>query len=180
MSDPDDELSPIRDFLLSDRTEPPSPLSRSLKAEAVDRKLEEDAERQEALRSLGYNRRERDNLRPGQRNKPPVRRPDERLARKRIAFYINDRVDWDATDVSRADAIDAWARLAAYDVDLVLKWWNSGVHPLDFVEARELLGHGMAIEDLFAVVEGRTVIEHIRAGSPVTWCQIALEWQGRS
>jgi hypothetical protein len=178
LSEADEELSHIRDFLLSARAEPPSQLSRSLRSEVIDRKIEEDAERQAALRSLGYNRRERENLRQGQRNRS-VRQPNEQLARKRIAFYINERVDWDATDVNRLEAIDAWASLAAHDVGLVLKWWDSGVHPLDFAEVRELLGQGMDIEDVFAVIEGKTVIEHIRAGTSATWCRYALDWHGR-
>jgi hypothetical protein len=127
------------------------------------------------LQAMGYNRIERRELR---RREPPRANPDRHRPTtiKRFAFYITHELP-DLTPERVAELADEWASLANYDLDLAQRWWNSGVNPDAPGELTRAVIEGLRIDDLGKVVNGKTVAEHLQAGSSPIWCHRALQWQ---
>ena len=127
------------------------------------------------LRAMGYNRIEREEIR---RRKPRRANADRHRATtlKRFAYYIAQRLP-DLAPERAAELANKWASLTNYDVDLAQRWWSSGVSPNDPGELAQAILEGLQIQDLGKVVNGKTIAEHLQAGSSPTWCLQALHWQ---
>jgi hypothetical protein len=127
------------------------------------------------LRAMGYNRIEREEM----RRRTPRRASTDRYRAttlKRFAHYITRRLP-DLTPERAAELANEWASLTSYDVDLAQRWWRSGVDPNDPGELAQAIAGGLQIRDLGEVINGKTIAEHLQAGSSLTWCLRALHWQ---
>ena len=83
----------------------------------------------------------------------------------------------DLTPERAAELANEWASLTSYDVDLAQRWWSSGVSPNHPSELAHAVMEGLDIRDLGKVVNGKTIAEHLQAGSSPTWCLRALQWR---
>jgi hypothetical protein len=127
------------------------------------------------LRAMGYNRIEREEM----RRRRPQRTSEDRYRAttlKRFAYYIRRWLP-DLTPDRAAELANEWASVTSYDVDLAQRWWNSGVSPNDPSDLAHAIMGGLQIQDLAEVVNGKTIAEHLQAGSSPTWCLRALHWQ---
>ncbi len=129
----------------------------------------------QVLRAMGYNRKQREELR---RHKPRRVNADRHRATtlKRFAYYIAQRLP-DLAPGRATELAKEWARLTSYDVDLAQRWWTSGINPDNPVDFARAIAKGLRIEDLSEVINGKTVAEHLQAGNSPTWCLGALYWQ---
>jgi hypothetical protein len=142
-----------------------------------ERRVQQDDEDVEMLRALGVNRRERDRLRH-KRNAPmPSNKDrDRQNAVKRIAHYIDEIVDWNETTIDRSHVYAAWAGLSDYNVDQCNAWFRRGVDPLHYAEVRVLVMEGLSPTDLLTEVNGKTILQHLREGTSMRYCLMALDW----
>ncbi|MEU8253244.1 hypothetical protein AB0C06_03110 [Micromonospora inaquosa] len=173
----EEELRRIREFLFADRADadPQTPDHSRL---LIDQALKKDAERESAMRALGYNRVERERWRQNKSvPKPRSGDRDRAIAVKRIDHYIGTRVNWTSTSLNRAEVVAAWANLSNHDVDRVKAWLDKGVDPLRFAEVIKLLDNGLRPDDIFTEVHGKTIAQHLRDGSSVEWCLHALHFK---
>ncbi|GLZ01617.1 hypothetical protein [Actinoplanes sp. NBRC 103695] len=172
--DEEDDVRRIRENLLGASQGAKQSNSKMVSESALQR----DAELEEGLRSLGLNRREREQWR-GRRNAPRPRRDDKTYAVKRLRFYLDERVNWNETTANRDEVAAAWARLCDYNVEKTLQWWKLGVDPLDVDTLTRLVGEGFHPADLFVEIRGKTVSQYLKDGNSMEWCLLALDWAGR-
>jgi hypothetical protein len=143
--------------------------------------LRRDDEEVEVLRALGVNRRERQRL-GRKRNAPRPSTADRarESAAKRIAFYIDEKVDWNKTRADRSEVLAAWVALSDHNVDRCNEWWRRGVDPLHYAEVLLLVQERLSPTDLLAEVQGKTILQHLRGGTSMAWCLAALDWQRKT
>lgn len=124
------------------------------------------------LRALGYNRREREQLRRG---KPRSRNNAgyHDTTRKRFKYYIAQQLP-DLTDTALDRLATMWTTLTSYDLDLAQRWWASGIDPGNPAQLADAIKAGLQVEHLKIMVQGRTIAEHLRAGNSVRWCMGAI------
>lgn len=150
--------------------------------DALEAALRVGDELDAGLRAPGMNRTEREQLR---RDKRPQKTPrneirEKLIAVKRIAFYIDQQVDWNATTQRRNEVVAGWAALCRHDVDLAKEWFSKGVDPLDLPEATKLAKYGFKPTDLFTVVHRKSLLQHLREGTSIEWCISAFEWHQKT
>jgi hypothetical protein len=164
-------------YLQGSRQKAPDACPRASAPSPGDAQVEQYKGRQKALRQFGLNLHEREALGRGTPSRPkPV---DKDQARKRLEFYLDQRVaNWPATR-DRDQVVAAWAAATNYDVDMAKAWWDSGVHPLEIPEILDLIENGMELSDLSIELDGMTVLEHITHRSPARWLALALEAKKR-
>jgi hypothetical protein len=134
-----------------------------------------DSELDTVLRSWGYNRREREDLRRALRA-PKSKRDYKPVILKQFRFYIDERLG-DRTptpDTSRLAAV--WASLTEYKIQLAQWLWSIGFDPADPAQVDAFLEGGYCLQDLETEVNGKTIAEHLRDGEPLQWCLAALSW----
>jgi hypothetical protein len=140
-----------------------------------------DTELDSGLRALGFNRPEREKLRKRRRSsRTPNGNREMAQALLRIGFYIDQRVDWTATELDRREVIAFWADLCDHDVDKTNQLWFQGVDPLDMNYVSVLKDNGFGPPTLYRVIHGRTVLQQLRDGQTIEWCLGALHSASRS
>jgi hypothetical protein len=144
----------------------------------TERSMRRDDEDVEMLRALGYNRREREALRRRRNTQRPNKRDrDREIAVKRIAYYLNENVKWNETTSDPNVVCRAWAGLSDYNVERCNDWWRRGVDPLDYAKVLVLVEHGLSPTDLLTDVKGKTILQHLKEGTSMQWCVLALDFE---
>jgi hypothetical protein len=134
-------------------------------AATAQRSADDDVEA--FLRTMGYNRPERERIRRG----PSRPRNDAKYrdaAPKRYAFYLSQSLpgltSGEITRLARA-----WVMLTDYNLDLAQRWWATGIDPGHPEHLADAIEAGLELEHLGFDLDGRSVAEHLRAGSPLRW-----------
>jgi hypothetical protein len=156
----DDEVDRLRQRLLADLDEP------------------EHLDRDAALRQLGLSPRERRTvLQPDRTPRPASSYRSTQL--KRFRHYIDQRVDWNHTELHPDQVVGVWAHLTDFNIERAVAWWSAGVSPveLDLIEA--LSDEGLQPRDLATLINGKPIRWHISRGSSLQWCLSALGWNQR-
>lgn len=143
----------------------------------------------ELLRGMGLNHNERRALRHhhsskarshdhGRRRRAGTDQvPYQDRIIKQFAWYIKELVpEPTGVNVSAMDAAATWAKLTNYKLDTARQWWDAGLHPLALDQIVDLLANDFEPQDLLRRVRGRTIAEHLGAGTSVTWCVMAARW----
>ena len=119
------------------------------------------------LRAMGYNRPERERIRRG----PSQPRNDAKYrdtAPKRYAFYLSQSLPGLASDEITRLA-KAWVVLTDHNLDLAQRWWAAGIDPSHPEHLADAIAAGLELEHLGLDLDGRSVAEHLQAGSPLRW-----------
>lgn len=141
----------------------------------AEQKHSEDVDSQ--LRALGLNYRERDAVRrPHRSGRASNRYKQQDTIRKQFAYWIDQHVQWSETDLHQNQVVATWVALTNYDLELAQRWWAAGVNPAHLEQISELMNHGLRPQDLASRIGGKTILDHLRAGSTVKWCVMAADW----
>jgi hypothetical protein len=119
------------------------------------------------LRAMGYNRPERERIRRG----PSRSRNDAKYrdaAPKRYAFYLSQSLP-NLTSGEITRLAEAWVMLTDYNLDLAQRWWAAGIDPSHPEHLADAIEAGLELEHLGLDLNGRSVAEHLQAGSPLRW-----------
>jgi hypothetical protein len=147
----------------------------------VTEQVRADTAKTDALRTLGYNRLEREGLaRSKSRRCKELGSQHKETAIKQCRWYLNQRVDWDATSLDPNYVAETWARLTKYRIDDAIKLWDKGFDPLAIDQITGFVAYGGTVQDLTFQLHGRTVLEHLHDGQSAEWCIDSIRWARRS
>jgi hypothetical protein len=127
------------------------------------------------LRAMGYGRPQRERLRYSRRPGPAGNTRHQAVTLKRFAFYIRQQLPG-LQDEEAAHLAGRWCGFTKYDLELAQRWWASGINPADTDQLVKFAEAGLDVSVLAQVVCGRTIAEHLKAGSSVDWCLSAIRW----